>query len=113
MTSEIVPSEQVYLGSLALAPEAVVYRAAKIATVLADVIRKRHLSKKIGPSEHVLVEGWATLGALVGVSPKEREVHHTIDGEIHEVVYHEPVRPGCEIFFHSEDRKRVEGKEAA
>src|SRR3990172_7747108 len=84
MTSEIVPSEQVYLGSLALAPEAVVDRAAKIATVLADVIRKRHLSKKIGPSEHVLVEGWATLGALVGVSPKEREVHHTIDGEIHE-----------------------------
>ena len=43
----------------------------------------------------------------------EKETTVAIDGEIHEVVYHEPVRPGCEIFFHSEDRKRVEGKEAA
>jgi hypothetical protein len=80
----LVPTEQVYLGSLALAPEAVVERATRIANALAKVIKERHLSKKIGPSEHVLVEGWATLGALVGISPKEREVKHLVDDGIHE-----------------------------
>jgi molybdopterin converting factor small subunit len=29
----------------------------------------------------------------------ERETTVAIDGEIHEVVYRQPVRPGCEIFF--------------
>lgn len=29
----------------------------------------------------------------------EQEATVAIDGELYEVVYHEPVRPGCEIFF--------------
>jgi hypothetical protein len=82
---DIVPTEHVYLGSLALSPEAVVERASRIATALAKIIKDRHLSKKIGPSEHVLVEAWLTLGALVGISAKEREVRHTVDAEgVHE-----------------------------
>jgi len=29
----------------------------------------------------------------------EKETIVAIDGEIHELVYYQPVRPGCEIFF--------------
>lgn len=29
----------------------------------------------------------------------EEETSVAIDGEIHEVGYHHPLRPGCEIFF--------------
>jgi len=29
----------------------------------------------------------------------EKETSVAIDGEIHEVGYYQPVRPGCEIFF--------------
>ena len=29
----------------------------------------------------------------------EEETSVAIDGELHEVVYTQPVRPGCEIFF--------------
>ena len=29
----------------------------------------------------------------------EKETTVAIDGEIHEVGYYQPVRPGCEIFF--------------
>lgn len=29
----------------------------------------------------------------------EKDTTVAIDGEIHEVGYHQPVRPGCEIFF--------------
>jgi molybdopterin synthase sulfur carrier subunit len=29
----------------------------------------------------------------------EEETTVAIDGEIHEVVYSQPIRPGCEVFF--------------
>lgn len=29
----------------------------------------------------------------------EEETSVAIDGEIHEVVYAQPIRPGCEVFF--------------
>ena len=29
----------------------------------------------------------------------EEETSVAIDGEIHEVVYTQPIRPGCEVFF--------------
>ena len=78
----IVPQEMVQLGTLHVAPEAVIERATAISKALARVIEDRKLYKQIGQKRHVLVEGWNTLGAMVGISPKEREVKKTIDGDV-------------------------------
>ena len=75
----IVPQEMVQLGTLQVAPEAVIERATGISKALANVIEDRKLYKQIGQKRHVLVEGWNTLGAMVGISPKEREVHKHIE----------------------------------
>lgn len=50
-------------------PAEVVERAGKVASALADVIRKKGLFKKIGPKEHVFVEGWTLCGSMLGVFP--------------------------------------------
>lgn len=81
MTEEtaIVPQETVYLGVLELSPETVISRASTIASALAEIIEDRKLYVNIGSGQHVVVEGWNTLGTMVGISPKEREVIKTID----------------------------------
>lgn len=50
-------------------PAKVVEAAAKAAKPLADVVHAQKLSVKIGPSEHVRVEGWTLLGSMLGVFP--------------------------------------------
>jgi hypothetical protein len=50
-------------------PAGVVEAARAAAIPLVDVIRKQKLSVKIGPSEHVRVEGWTLLGSMLGVFP--------------------------------------------
>jgi hypothetical protein len=48
-------------------PSAVVERATKVATVLADVIKQRRLSARIGNRDHIMLEGWTLLGSMLGV----------------------------------------------
>lgn len=48
-------------------PAEVLARATKVATTLAPVIRERGWARKIGKKEHVEVQGWQTLGSMVGV----------------------------------------------
>jgi hypothetical protein len=48
-------------------PVAVVERASAVATALADVLKQKRLTAKIGNREHVLVEGWTLLGSMLGV----------------------------------------------
>jgi hypothetical protein len=50
-------------------PAGIVEAARAAAIPLVDVIRKQKLSVKIGPSEHVRVEGWTLLGSMLGVFP--------------------------------------------
>jgi len=77
---EIIDNAQgralVQLGSLAVArgPVAMLETASEIATVLADMIRKQGLASQISGKYYVRVEGWTTLGALLGVTPREVEV---------------------------------------
>lgn len=49
-------------------PETVITRAGAAAKVLADVIERQRMFATIGGRKHVTVEGWTTLGAMVGVS---------------------------------------------
>lgn len=46
-----------------------VIQATQIANALSPVITDKHLYANIQGKKHVLYEGWATLGALVGVFP--------------------------------------------
>ena len=70
----IVKAERVQLGAIDLVPEEVIARGASIAKALAKVIRDRHLFNEIRGRAHVHVEGWTTLGAMLGIMPRERWV---------------------------------------
>lgn len=61
-------------------PDIMVGEATRLATILRDIIKKQGLSMKIGQGEHVLADGWATLGSLLGVLPKENRVVEHEDG---------------------------------
>ena len=50
-------------------PTEIVERATEMANVLRDVIESRTLYANIQGKKHVTVEGWTTLGAMVGVFP--------------------------------------------
>jgi hypothetical protein len=50
-------------------PAEVVARATATADALIQVVRSKHLIKRIGNSDHVLVEAWTLLGAMLGVFP--------------------------------------------
>jgi hypothetical protein len=50
-------------------PAQVLERATAVANALAPVIADRKLSVKIGQKEHITVEAWLTLGAMLGVTP--------------------------------------------
>jgi hypothetical protein len=51
------------------APTLIIEEATDIANQLSDIIKSKRLYKPIGKKNHVFVEGWTTLGALLGVFP--------------------------------------------
>ena len=62
---------QVSLGQLTFAnPAGMVAQAKVVATTLKSIITDLKLSKIISGGEHVFVEGWTTLGAMIGVLPR-------------------------------------------
>jgi len=67
-TALVVREEQV-ASLLVGTPDDRVTQATQIANALAPVITGKHLYVDISGKRHVLYEGWATLGALVGVFP--------------------------------------------
>ena len=75
---EVEPKQSAAL--LDLRPADMVVRATEIANVLKDVIKQQKLTVKIGPNEHVKAEGWATMGSMLNVLPKERQVIEHPDG---------------------------------
>lgn len=71
---EVIEGEFVQLGTLQVdGPIEVIQQATEIATHLAAIIDdpKRQLYVNIGGKKHVRVEGWTTLGAMLGVLPRE------------------------------------------
>jgi hypothetical protein len=61
-------------------PVAVVEQSSKIASALADVLKKKGLAKKISGREFVLVEGWTLLGTMLGVFPVVQWTRKLEDG---------------------------------
>lgn len=80
-------SEIVLLGTVATSgPAEIVAQATDVATALADVINKRGLYKEIQGRKYVLVEGWSTLGGMIGILPREVSVNRLADGSFEAVV---------------------------
>lgn len=84
MSKEIVQKQQaqpVQLGTLAAAtPKALVAGATEAANALADVVKKAGLSVNIQGRQYVRVEGWTTLGTMLGVVAREVETKSLQDG---------------------------------
>src|SRR4030066_1787997 len=79
-STELAVPHQVSLGTIQMRPEEVIERASQIATQLAKIIKDRALSTRIRDKDHVRVEGWTTLGAVLGVIPRERQTTRTEQG---------------------------------
>ena len=82
-TTETVQAiETIQLGTLAVyGPNDVIQTASAMAVTLADVIRSRKLFVTISGRQYVKVEGWSTLGAMLGVLPREVEVTECENGD--------------------------------
>jgi hypothetical protein len=79
--------ETMRLGSLAVANhEAVITTATSIAKSLADIVNSRKLFSVISGRKFVRVEGWSTMGAMLGVLPREKEVAELENGDFLAVV---------------------------
>jgi hypothetical protein len=73
MSGEIVVADQPNNNTPSIfsssAPTLIIEEATDIANQLSDIIKSKKLYKPIGKKNHVFVEGWTTLGALLGVFP--------------------------------------------
>jgi hypothetical protein len=68
---QIIVHPTVRLGSLVLREDQVIARASQIAKQLAQIVNRQKLFTVINGKKHVWVEGWTTLGAILGVTPVE------------------------------------------
>lgn len=93
-TAEVVEGQAEEVGSeLAVAPQApatlfrtddpakVLERATETANALKSVLQRQNLTTTIQGREHVRVEGWQTLGAMLGVTPVCTWTRPTGDGD--------------------------------
>lgn len=79
--NQIVPIEkEIMLGAIPMEPKEVIQRARDIATVLAKIVNEKKLYKVISDRKYVQVEGWSTLGAMLGVLPLEKSVAQIENG---------------------------------
>ena len=69
VTGEIVPYEATRTLFRTDDPVEVLDAARSIASVLGPALKEHGMTKHIGQSDHVLIEGWQTIGAMVGVTP--------------------------------------------
>jgi len=75
------------LGALpTTGPVALIQQASQIATELAKIIKDRRLTSKIQGRDFVQVEGWSTMGAMLGVLPLEVQTIRLEDGGYEAVV---------------------------
>jgi len=78
----IPPPAELRLGSLAINdPKEMIHRAAGLADALAEIINQQKLYTIIKGKKYVWVEGWTTMGAMLGVNPIEEFCEPTPDGK--------------------------------
>lgn len=78
----VLAEPEVRLGSLPIqSPRDLVARGTELAKALADVIEQQQLYVVIQNRKYVRVEGWLTLGAMLGVVPVEEYLHRLPENE--------------------------------
>lgn len=80
MENSIVVSETKSPTLFEMQPNQMISFASDMAKSLADVIRKQRLYTSIQGKDYVRVEGWTTLGSMLGFLPREVSVHEHSDG---------------------------------
>ena len=80
-TLEVVPQEERAVALFAGTPKQIVETATEMANVLKRVIDSRKLYTDIQGKKHVQVEGWTTLGAMLGVFPIIEWSRPTLDAD--------------------------------
>lgn len=84
---EIRAIETVRLGTIeAASPGDVIVQATSMAERLADIINTKQLYTVISQRKYVRVEGWTTLGAMLGILPREVEVAEHDNGDFEATV---------------------------
>ena len=76
---ELVRSSQ-NRNVLDLPPSAMVAQISSMANILNDIIEKQKMYQSFNGKKYVTVDGWCTLGTMLGILPAERDVHETDDG---------------------------------
>ena len=69
VSGELVPAEASRTLFRTDDPAEVLEAAKSIAAVLGPALKANGMTQRIGQSEHVKIEGWQTLGAMLGVTP--------------------------------------------
>jgi hypothetical protein len=72
--------EERSVSLLEMEPQMMVENATKLANVLKGVIDQQHLYVQISAARHVKAEGWAALGTMMGILPREVEIKELSDG---------------------------------
>jgi hypothetical protein len=100
VSTDVVPVEPMPRETALLfngaGPEEVLDLAGAAATRFADVVKKQRLSQRISGRDHVLIEGWQTLGSLVGVFAVKDIGVTEIPWPKVAKLWEEPARPGPE-----------------
>ena len=74
--------EPVQMGSLqASSHQHIVIMATAIANELSKIVDEQHLYSNISGKKYVTVEGWTTMGSMLGITPKERYAKQIDDGD--------------------------------
>lgn len=68
------------VGLFSSSPAATIEFASKVATVMRDVFEKQKLYAEIQGKKFPKVEAWTTMGAMLGIIPKERSIVELSDG---------------------------------
>lgn len=77
---EVAVKPTVPMGTLQVAPELVIATGTRIANELKQVVIRQKLFSNISGKNYVRVEGWNTLGALMGILPREEYVKEIDNG---------------------------------
>lgn len=94
---QLTGNNESHVRLLELPPERMVVEARALANTLASIIEQQKLYTKIGSGKHVKCEGWTSMGALLGVTAKERSVQELEDGSFEAKVDLVNVRSGLVI----------------
>lgn len=76
----VVSENRAALSVFDMTPKGKVAHFTEMADILKDIIRKQKMFSTIQGKDYVKVEGWITLGTLIGILPREKSVVETADG---------------------------------